>query len=269
MRLVVSGLANWQQWLWALNVGAQAGLCYLIVRRGTYKCLSFLFFYLISDLGRSAVIFASYQHWGYSSWASYIVAWSSQAVVVAARGMAVAEVCKNCLQEYKGIWALGWRILAGAGAVVVSYAAVVTLVAKNKSFLLAVARTVLAADRGLELALIAVLLSLLVFARYYRVPLGRPHKALAVGFGLFSSVAVLNDSVLSVFLRRYISVWNGIETSSYFVVLVVWLRVFYKLVPAPSPVPVLIPQTLYQELAPRFNYRLRLLNDRLMGMLKS
>src|SRR5260370_12630547 len=120
---------------------------------------------------------------------------------------------------------------------------------------------VLAADGGLELALVAVLLSLLIFARYYRVPLGSPNKALAVGFGLFCSVAVLNDSVLSVFLRRYISVWNGIETSSYFVVLVAWLRAFYKLVPVQPLVPALIPQATYDERVPQMNERLRELND--------
>ncbi len=269
MRLVMSGWANWQQWLWALQICGQIGLCYLIIRRSASKHLHFFIIYLVSDLARAAVIFGSYRLRGFSSWTSYVVVWSTQAVVVVARGMAVAETCKNCLREYKGIWALGWRILAGVGAVVVSYAAVVTLVAKNKSFLVAVARTVLAADRGLELALIAVLLSLLIFARYYRVPLGSPHKALAVGFCFFSCVFVLNNTILSVFLERYASVWSGIQMSAYFVVLVAWLRAFYKLVPVRSPVPVLIPQTLYQELAPRFNYRLRLLNDRLMGMLKS
>jgi hypothetical protein len=265
----MSDLASWQKWFWALNVGVQIGLCYLIVRRGTYKYMSLLFFYLISDLGRSAVILASYQHWGFSSWASYIVAWSTQAVVVAARGMAVAEICKNSLHQYAGIWALGWRILAIVGAVVVLYAALAPLTVSKKTLWVAVVSMVLAADRGLELALVAVLLSLLIFARYYRVPLGRPHKALAVGFGLFSSVAVLNDSVLSVFLRRYISVWNGIETSSYFVVLVAWLRAFYKLVPVRPLAPALIPQAMYDEHIPQMNERLRELNDRLRRIFKS
>ena len=120
MRLVMSGLANWQQWLWALQVCVQIGLCYLIIRRSAYKHLFFFIIYLVSDLARSAMIFGSYRLRGFSSWTSYIVVWSTQAVVVVARGMAVAETCKNCLREYKGIWALGWRILAGVGAVVVS-----------------------------------------------------------------------------------------------------------------------------------------------------
>ncbi len=238
MRLVMSGLANWQQWLWALQICVQISLCYLIIRRSAYKHLHFFIIYLVSDLARSGMIFESYRLWGFASWTSYIVVWSTQAVVVVARGLAVAELCKNCLLAYEGIWALGSAM-------------------------------VLAADRGLELALVAVLLSLLIFVRYYGVALNRTHKALAVGFCFFSCVFVLNDTILSVFLKRYAAVWNGIQMSAYLVVLVAWLQAFYKLVPVQSPVPVLIPQTLYQELAPRFNYRLRLLNDRLMGMLKS
>src|SRR5713226_1719587 len=211
MRLVVSGLANWQQWLWVLNVGAQIALCYLLVRRRAYKWLPFLSLYLLSDLARSAVILVSYRLWGFSSWLGYIVAWSAQAVVVVARGLAVAEICKNCLRAYEGIWALGWRILAGVGAVVVLYAALAPLAVSKKTFWVAVAAMVLAADRGLELALVAVLLSLLIFVRYYGVALNRTHKALAVGFCFFSCVFVLNDTILSVFLKRYAAVWNGIQ----------------------------------------------------------
>src|SRR5713226_4028045 len=179
MRLVMSGLANWQQWLWALQICVQISLCYLIIRRSAYKHLHFFIIYLVSDLARSGMIFESYRLWGFASWTSYIVVWSTQAVVVVARGLAVAELCKNCLLAYEGIWALGWRILAGVGAMV------------------------LAADRGLELALVAVLLSLLIFVRYYGVALNRTHKALAVGFCFFSCVFVLNDTILSVFLKRY------------------------------------------------------------------
>jgi len=269
MRLVMSGLAIWQQWLWALQICVQISLCYLIIRRSAYKHLHFFIIYLVSDLARSGMIFESYRLWGFASWTSYIIVWSTQAVVVVARGLAVAELCKNCLRAYEGIWALGWRILAGVGAVLVLYAALAPLAVSKKTFWVGVAAMVLAADRGLELALVAILLSLLIFVRYYGVALNRTHKALAVGFCFFSCVFVLNDTILSVFLKQYAAVWNGIQMSAYFVVLVAWLRAFYKLVPVPSPVPVLIPQALYQELAPRFNYRLRLLNDRLVGMLKS
>src|SRR5216684_3832221 len=205
MRLVVSGLANWQQWLWALNAGAQIALCCFLVRRRAYKWLPFLSLYLLSDLARSAVILVSYRVWGFSSWTAYIVAWSAQTVVVVAR--------------------------------------------------------------GLELAIAAVLLSLLTLARYYGIALRQPQKALAVGFCFFSCISVLNNTVLSWWLQRHAVVWNGIEMSSYSLVLVAWCRALYKLVPIRPAVPSLIPQATYEELAPRFNYRLRLLNDRLMGML--
>jgi len=269
MRPVMSGLVNWQQWLWVLNVGAQIALCYLLVRRRAYKWLPFLSLYLLSDLARSAVILVSYRVWGFSSWTAYIVAWSAQTVVVVARGLAVAEVCRNSLRDYRGIWALGRLIIAGVAAVVMSYAALTWLAARYKTFLLALARTVLAADRGLELAIAAVLLSLLTLARYYGIALRQPQKALAVGFCFFSCISVLNNTVLSWWLQRHAVVWNGIEMSSYSLVLVAWCRALYKLVPIRPAVPALIPQATYEEFAPQFNYRLRLLNDRLMGMLKT
>ncbi len=269
MRLGMLGVASWQQWLWALIVGVQICICYLIVRRGTSNCLPFFLFFLASDFALSVVEFESYRLWGFSSLASYVLVWSAHTVVTATRGMAVAEICRNCLHRYEGIWAMGWRILAGVAAIVVLYAAVDTLAARQKAFWLGVARMVLAANRGLELALVAVLLAFLVFARYYRVELHPPHKALAIGFCFFSCVIVLNDTILSVFLKQYAPLWNGIETSSYFVVLVAWGRAFYKLVPDRHLAPNLIPQAMYDEQVPQMNARLRLLNDRLIGALKS
>src|SRR5260370_4116784 len=99
--------------------------------------------------------------------------------------MAVAEICRNSLHQYQGIWALGWRILSSVGAVVVLYAALAPLTAsRGASWATAMA---LAANRGLELALVAVLLSLLLFARSYGVPLNLPPHALAAAFSPFST----------------------------------------------------------------------------------
>src|SRR5437867_3301359 len=127
----MSSLASWQLWLWALNVSAEIGVCYLIVRRGAYKFLSLFFFYLVSDLAQSTVMFLAYKQSGFSSWTSYIVAWSAQGIVVMARGMAVAEVCKNSLSGYQGIWAFGWRIIAGVGIIVALYAGFSALLARH------------------------------------------------------------------------------------------------------------------------------------------
>jgi hypothetical protein len=263
----MSGLASWQQWLWALILCAQIGVCYLILRRSAHKYLLFFLLYLVSDLAESAVNFLAYHHVGFSSRSGYIVGWSNQALVVVVRGLAVAEICKNALRDYRGIWAAGWRVLTGVGALVTLYAGLSAVMARHKAFW--VTQVVLAADRGLELALVAVLLSLLLFVRYYEIELRPPHKALVVGFCFYSCVIVLNNTILSVWLHKYASLWNGIQMSSYFVALITWLQALYKLVPARPKIPVLLPRTVYEEYAPQFNYRLRLLNDRLMGMLKS
>ncbi len=265
----MSGLANWQEWLWALNVCAQFAICLFLVHRRAYKQIPFFLFYLISDLTRSVIIFVSYQQYGFSSRVSYRVAWSAQAGVVLARGLTVAEVCKNCLRAYRGIWALGWRILAGVAGLVVSYSALATLAVREKAFGVTVTAAVMTADRGLEFALAAVLLSLLIFARYYGVALDRLHKSLAVGFCFYSCVSVLENTILKWWMARHATLWIGVEMFCYFLVLTGWLWAVYKLVPVPSAIPKMLSQNLYEELSPQFNYRLRLLNDRLIGVLKS
>src|SRR5215469_556658 len=101
-------------------------------------------------------------------------------------GIARADT-KNTLRLF-GRWALAWRLLLGVGIVVLICALAFS---RGQSEWL-----VLSAVRGFELASAAVIVVMLLFARYYSLSLRLLPRALAVGFFLYSSFYVIDYSLL-------------------------------------------------------------------------
>ncbi len=239
-------------------------LCVLIVRRGLYRRLPFFSTYVVlviaSDIGRWLV----YQRWGYDSWTAWYFGWVSQGVLFLMRGVVVAELCWSSLQSYRGIWALAWRVLCGVALLLLLVAALNA--GRNADWVLSF---VLTAERGLELAAAVVLLSLLLISAYYRIRIEFVPWMLALGLCFYSTVQVLNNSFMHDWLTHYLFFWNGVRIGSYQVALLIWLLALRKPLPARAPAPVLLPQNVYDELSPQVNYRVRVLNERLLELLKS
>src|SRR5260370_9616729 len=99
-------------------------LLVLLAVRKNYRAYPALTFYIAMTLTQAALLYVVYRRWGYSSLASWGVAWGSQAATICARAMAVAELCRHCLSRYPGIWALAKRILLLCAGLVLLYSRV-------------------------------------------------------------------------------------------------------------------------------------------------
>ena len=91
----------------------------------------------------------------------------------------------------------------------------------------------------------------------------------ALGLGLYSTVQVLNSTFLRELRVEYLGLGNLIRMVSFVAVLLIWLLALRKPLPTAAEAPILLPQHIYDEVAPQVNYRLRLLNQRLLEILKS
>src|SRR5260370_33612278 len=67
---------------------------------------------------------------------------------------------------------------------------------------------VLNSDRGMELAIASVIVTLFLFAHYYEVPVAPAVRTLSVGFFLYSPFSVLKDTALEAWLDDYSTLWN-------------------------------------------------------------
>ncbi len=250
--------------LWVLSTVLNAVLFALVLWRGVCRRLPFFSAYVAVVLFGGLLRWAVYRQAGYGSQMAWYVGWITQAGMFLARSLAVVELCWQSLRPYRGIWALTWRLLLVIALLLAINAA---LDARGDAHW--IVPFVLTAERGLELAAAAVLLSLLLTTGYYGIPMQLPHRLIALGLCFYSTVQVLNDSLMRGWLPQYMAWWNGIRIVSFLVALMVWCAALWKHMPAAESLPRLLSERAYQEITSAVNFRLRTLNQRLLEILKS
>jgi hypothetical protein len=249
-------LGLFTRWLWAASAIAQAVLLGLLVaRRNAYGCRAFSV-YILMTLAQSGLLFVAIRKWGFSSSVTWQVGWTTQCLVMGARAFAVAELCKHVLGRFRGVWFLARWILLSCGVTVLCYA----LIAANHQWRFALNT----AELGLELGSAAVIVTLLLFARYYDVAVASPLRSLAAGLCLYSCVSVLNDAILQRWFSRYVSLWNVFGMVAFLACLLLWTWTFRNFTPQTAAVPLFMDGSVYLSVIPEVNWRLRSLNEQLM-----
>ena len=251
----MSETAAFEQVLWGFSFCFNLALVFLLYYRKNYRVYPCFLLYALVNLFQSVVIFASRKLWGYESAAMFKIGWGTQGLVIIARALSVAEVCRHVLAKYRGIWGLGWRLSLAVAALVLGYS---WAVGAHRWQLF-----VVTADRSIELAIAAAIVVLLVFARYYQVVIEPAARFLAIGFFLYSCFQVLNDTILERWLQRYADFWNLLGTITFMASVLLWgwaLRAVQQ--EATSPLELLTGDQ-YRLLSPAINARLKALDEQL------
>jgi hypothetical protein len=251
---------QFRQLLWAANTGVGIFLLVVLEVRKNYRVYPAFTFYIVMNLTQAALLYATYRRWGFYSVALWRVGWGTQAVVVCARALAVAEVCRHLLGRYPGIWALARRILLACAALVLLYSG---LAARHQWKL-----ALVSADRGLELAIAAVIVVLFLFTHYYEVEANPADRLLALGFCLYSCLWVVDNTILERYLNGYAALWVHLQMLAFLASLILWTWALRKSQTETAAQEHLLPLGVYQSVAPQINLRLRSLNDQLYKIWK-
>jgi hypothetical protein len=252
----MNDLGLFTQWVWTVTAVVQVLLLGLLIARKNASSYPAFSAYIFMTLAQSALLFITIEKWGFSSTVAWRVGWATQWVVLGARAFAVAELCRHVLGRFLGVWVLARWILLASGVVVLLYA----LIAADHRWQLALNT----AELGLELAIAAVIVVLLLFARYYDVAVDPPIRLLALGLCLYSCVSALNDAVLERWLRSYVSLWNEFGMAIFLACLLLWSWAFRKSAPQAVAAPLLLTGSVYLNLIPEVNLRLRSLDEQLV-----
>lgn len=235
----------------------------LAVYRGVYRRLPIFTAYIALVFVKEVVTFWVLFRYGLRSQPYFYAYWVSQGILVALRGLVVAELLRAVLRPYHGVWAMARVALSVSAAALLSYAAVESA-ARGP----AMGGFVLTADRGLEFVVVGTLLALLAICRYYEVRLDGLTAAIALGLAIYSSVAIMNNTVRFNFFVSYAQTWSVMRRLSYDAAVLIWLWPLLRPVPAQEAAPVMASPGVYGELAPEFSGRMRELNDRLLEILQ-
>ena len=273
--------------LYMLTAGFEVLLCTLVYLRNLQRRLPFFAAHatllLICTMGVALV----YDHFGFRSAASYDTYWITTGLLVISRSFAVAELCRNELRAYRGIWALAWRALSFLAVLFLVHAAIDAWGQLDRFAIYG-----LTIERDVGIYSIVIMLSMLLVGRYYQLTVEPLHKWISVGICLVYFIDVINNTALwSAFngnlsswfhvasefswpemrsrVERANDLWNMIRISGQIISMSIWCYALRKPLPASAKDAALLPAEVYRELSPAVNVRLRAFNDRLLEMLKS
>ncbi len=248
--------------LWGTTTFAEVVLLVLLLRRKLAFSRPVLALYVASTILQSILAVFVYATWGIQSPIASKVIWGSQGIVISLRFLAVYEMARRILSPFEGIWTLARRILMLIGLSTLAY----SLLSSQQVY----RYLILNLDRGLELCIAIFIVVMLVFARYYYLPLAPLDRALCIGFCLYSCVYVINDSLLERYWNVYQSFWSYLGIVSFLASLLMWIRAVngYSVTETSIPKREALPSSIYGSLSPEFNFRLKLLNDQLTRLFR-
>jgi hypothetical protein len=264
----------------------ELAVCGFVFKRKLQRILPLFSAYVCILLTVSIVLWLVYEYVGFRSSFSYYAYWVNILVNAVARSAAIAELCRYGLRNYRGIWALVWRVLVALSVLLLGHAAWDAWGQPNG---IAIYGTTL--DRDLAFASITILASLFLVRKYYGLAFEPLQRSISAGICFVCAIDVIGNTILrnlftgylfSWFLasqkalwptlepqvRRLDDIWSTIHLFAFMFSMAIWCYALRKPVPARSESPVLLPAEVYQELSPAINMRLSTFNNRLAELLK-
>ena len=129
---------------------------------------------------------------------------------------------------------------------------------------------VLSADRAVEFSIACFIFCMFLFARYYRLSISGVERRLAIGFCLYSTFFVINDSIYESWRSSFGGLWNFLGILTFLASLLVWIAAVHTPIESrEAEAPLAVSPEVYQQLSQELNSRLRLLDNRLNNLLRS
>lgn len=248
--------------LWALTAFLEVTLLILLLRHKLHRTHRPLFIYVLAAIIQSGIVAYGSWRFGRDSVAFYNIAWGTQAIVISLRWFAVIDIARKAFAAFPGIWDLGIRILFVVTAVALIY----SIWSSGERWKMAI----LTADRAEEFCIATFVVCLLLFVRYYRLPLNSLERLLAIGFCLYSCFKVITYTVYERLRLPFANTWNYLTMLTFIASVLLWIGAVAKYSESPAPVvePALTPAD-YLALSEKLNARLHLLNHRLDHLFRS
>jgi hypothetical protein len=100
----------------------------------------------------------------------------------------------------------------------------------------------LTVERSLDLGIAVILVALLRLGLRYGVWLGEVERKVLLGFSVYSTFQIVNNTFMRQWMMRYFHWWVSASVVSFEVALVIWIAPLLRSLPPPAP-----PPTLFSE----------------------
>jgi hypothetical protein len=164
-------------------------------------------------------------------WAYESYYWSAQVFSIALGYGVIWEIYTQVLADYPGVARLARSVLLTILVMLFSRVLAQALIGQVGSPA-AVAGIL---ERDLRTVQGLLLLTLVVLAAYYAIPVGRNLKGMIVGYGLFVSVSIASLALGAALGRIFESWWQHLQPASYDGALLIWCVALWSYQPNPRP----------------------------------
>jgi hypothetical protein len=248
---------------WAVGVVLDLTVTVLAVRNRLYRYLPWFTAYLISLATVELADYLVGAKAGIYSPQYFYAFWLSQALWIALRAVVVVELCHRIFAHYAGIWRLSRLVLGALYALLLLVAGIMAYLSHGSSLETFITTTV----RGMELAIVATLVSAILFSRYYQLKIETVTAMITGGLIFYSGIQMINSEILRSAMGSYFSFYSEIRTDSFAATMLIWMAAVWKpFVEAKAPE--MLNADVYAGVMPEMNVRLRRLNSRLSEILK-
>lgn len=249
--------------LWAAGTVLELLCLIWIRRRGLHRQLPWFTVYLGLVLTADLAAWWLWHQVDYTDPLIFYIHWSLEALLLVARALVIAELCRDTLATYAGIWKLSRLFL-----LVTATALVLIALGNAWGAREALPTFIYAAQHGLEMAAVGIILVLLAVSHYYRVPVRPVTLWIAYGIGFYASVQIALLAALQVWGNESIPTFSLIRAASYLLALGTWLTAVARARVEHVPGPGLLPAGIYEQTTPVVNEQLQKLNARLLEILR-
>ena len=253
--------------VWSAGTLLKVLFCTLLVRHEHFRQLPCFSIFIFVSVARTFVLLWMYRDPTLEAGIVFNSYWVPQLILLVIKGLVVAELAWLTVSKHRGIWALAWRLLASVAVVL---AAVAVLDVMQETFWLA--PVVLRGERGLEMAILSMVVALFGISRYYRIPMSPAAKYIVLGLAVHAALQTINSSLAFQFADQWSSSyevwWRVIRLTSFDLALALWCWGLRKPASLAIAAPQMLPDDLYAQVTPQVNFRLTQLNERLLEMLK-
>jgi hypothetical protein len=193
----------------------------------------------------------------------FLYYWTANSILTFLRLFILAEICWRVLHEYRLVWTLAWRALAGVAALLILVTAYFLMHNSHdyQAFILTV-------QQGLDFTQAVLLLMLLSIGMYYQIKISPLYRLVLVASCIYSAVQLTNSQ-----LGRYTkvptnSLFDFVQHFTFILMLGIWVWAVWRWADLPEQPAKRIQQATYDQLASLIHARLTLPNENLSKMLR-
>jgi hypothetical protein len=190
--------------------------------------------------------------------------WLSGFTLSFLRFYVILEICKLVLRDYAAVKMFSWRVLSAVAVIMFSWTAYFAIRNAHHP-----GRLVLTFQQTTDLSFAALLLTLMGLGVYYNMSIHSLYRRILIGSCIYSAEQIVSSELLRIPVHVTNSVFDFTARFSWLLMMAIWSWAVWRWAGAPIGQPELIPQTMYDDLAPRVHNRLRELNNKLASLAQS